>query len=153
MGKIPGKPDYRNIRRFKDLEVNDEVLVMRFDARLYFANVNFFKDAIEKEILNKGKVLKLIVLDADSINHIDSSGLHALKDVIENCKNQNIEVYFAGLKGPVRDILYRSDLMSAIGEDKVFFRIQHAIDYFYKKDNPGYKKYALQTDETEIVNH
>ena len=153
LGKIPGKPDYRNIQRFNDLEISDEVLVMRFDARLYFANVNFFKDAIEKEVTKKGKALKLVVLDADSINHIDSSGLHALKDMIDNCKSQNIEFYLAGLKGPVRDILYRSDLISEIGEDKVFFRIQHAIDYFYNKDNPGYKKYALQTDESEIVNH
>lgn len=153
LGKIPGKPDYRNIKRFDDLEQSEEVLIVRFDARLYFANVNFFKESIEKEIQNKGNALKLVVLDADSINHIDSSGLHGLKDLISHCKSKGIQFYIAGLKGPVRDILYRSDLLSVIGEDKIFFRIQHAIDYFYEKGVEGYKKYTLQTDETEIINH
>ncbi len=148
LGKIPGKPHYRNVKRFDELEEKEDVLIVRFDARLYFANVNFFKDAFEKEIQKKGNALKLVILDADSINHIDSSGLHGLHDLMDHCKKQNIEFYIAGLKGPVRDILYRSELMSEIGEDKVFFRIQHAIDYFYKKENTEYKKYALQTDET-----
>ncbi len=152
LGKIPGKPDYRNIKRFDDLEQREEVLIVRFDARLYFANVNFFKDSIERETQKRGDVLKLVVLDADSINHIDSSGLHGLQELIASLKSQNIQFYIAGLKGPVRDIIYRSGLSSAIGEDRIFFRIQHAIDYFYKKENPDYKKYALQTDETKIVN-
>ena len=153
LGKIPGKPDYRNIKRFNELEQNEEILVLRFDARLYFANVNFFKDSIEKEMLKKGKALKLVVLDADSMNHIDSSGLHGLKDIVDHCDSQGITFCIAGLKGPVRDILYRSDLLSTIGEDKIFFRIQHAVDHFYNKGNTDYKKYALQTDETEIINH
>ncbi len=153
LGKIPGKPHYRNVKRFDDLEVSEEVLIMRFDARLYFANINYFTETIEREMQDKGDALKLVVLDADSMNSIDSSAVHALSDLIENCKKQNIQFYLVGLKGPVRDILYRSGLLAIIGEDKVFFRIQHAIDYFNKKESPDFKKYALQTDETEIVNH
>jgi sulfate permease, SulP family len=152
LGKIPGKPHYRNVKRFDDLEVSDEVLILRFDARLYFANVNYFIDTFEKEMQEREGVLKLVVLDADSMNYMDSSGVHGLKDLIELCKSQNIQFFIAGLKGPVRDILYRSGLLETIGEDKVFFRIQHAIDAFYRKEGPNYKKYALQTDETEIIN-
>ena len=139
------------MKRFDDLEEKEEVLIVRFDARLYFANVNYFKESIEKEIQEKGNVLKLVVLDADSMNSIDSSGVHGLKDLIDHCKTKNIQFYIAGIKGPVRDILYRSGLLSEIGEDKAFFRIQHAIDYFYKKNTSAYRKYALQTDEPEIV--
>ncbi len=153
LGKIPGKPHYRNVKRFDDLEVSEEILIMRFDARLYFANINFFTETMEKEIKEKGDALKLVVLDADSMNSIDSSGAHCLSDLIESCKKENIQFYIVGLKGPVRDILYRSGLLEKIGEDKVFFRIQHAIDYFHKKETPGFKKYALQTDETETINH
>lgn len=153
LGKIPGKPDYRNVKRFDDLEQKEEVLIIRFDARLYFANVTFFKELVEKEIQLRGDAVKLFVLDADGINHIDSSGVHGLKDLLDYFKKLNIQFFLVGLKGPVRDILHRSGLLKEIGEDKVFFRIQHAIDYFYKKDNPEYKKYAIQTNETGIVNH
>jgi len=50
LGKIPERPHYKNIDRFKHLEVREDILIMRFDARLYFANVNFFKEKIETEI-------------------------------------------------------------------------------------------------------
>lgn len=149
LGKIPGKPDYRNVKRFANLEQNDAHLIVRFDDRLYFANVDFFKETIENEIQKRGGALRLVVLDADGIMHIDSSGVNGLKDLIGFCEKSDIRFYISGLKGPVRDILYRSGLLQQIGEDKVFFRNQHAIDYFYQKENPDYKKYALQTDETK----
>ena len=88
LGKIPGKPHYKNTDRFDHLEVRDDILIFRFDARLYFANVSFFKEKIEAEVINKGKVLKLFILDADSMNGIDSSGIYAIKEMIEFCHNQ-----------------------------------------------------------------
>ena len=39
----------------------------------------------------KGDALKLVVLDADSMNSIDSSGAHGLSDLIDSCKKQNIQ--------------------------------------------------------------
>ena len=149
LGKIPDRPHYKNVNRFDQLELRDEILIFRFDARLYFANVNFFKENIEKEIEQKGKGLQLVILDADSINGIDSSGVHALEEVIDFCQAKNISFQFAGVKGPIRDILHRAGVVDKIGEDNFFFRIQHAVDYFDKKSNNRYHKYALQTNEDE----
>ncbi len=149
LGKIPGKPHYKNIDRFHHLEVRDDVLIFRFDARLYFANVSFFKEKVETEILAKGKTLKLFLLDADSMNGIDSSGVHAIKDLIEFCHDRNIQFQFAGVKGPIRDILHRAGIVEKIGDENFFFRIQHAVDFYDKKTNQRYQEYALQTNEDE----
>ncbi len=147
LGKIPDKPHYKNITRFDDLEVRDDILIMRFDARLYFANVNYFKDKIEGEIARKGKKLKLFILDANSINGLDSSGMHALEEIIDYCKAQGIAFNIASVKGPVRDILVRGGLIDKIGEDNLFMRIQHAVDKFDEKDRQSWEKYVLQTNE------
>ena len=147
LGKIPERPHYRNIDRFPKLEVREDILILRFDARLYFANVSFFKEKIEKEIEAKGEQLRLFILDADSINGIDSSGVHAIEEIIDYCEDRNIEIQFAGLKGPIRDILHRAKVVDRIGEDHFFFRIQHAIDFYDKKTDHRYTKYALQTNE------
>lgn len=147
LGKIPGKPHYKNVDRFNHLEVRKEILIFRFDARLYFANVNFFKEQIEKEIGAKGKDLKLFILDADSINGIDSSGVHAIEEVLEYCQDRNIEFQFVGVKGPIRDMFHRSGIVEKIGDDNFFFRIQHAVDFFDNKSNNRYQEYALQTNE------
>ena len=147
LGKIPGKPHYKNVDRFDHLEVREDTLILRFDARLYFANVSFFKETFEQEIEKKGATLKLVIFDADSMNGIDSSGVHALEEIIDHCKSQGIQFLIAGAKGPVRDILQRSGITEKVGPAHFFFRIQHAIDY-YDKNVESYKDYALQSFKT-----
>ncbi len=149
LGRIPGKPYYKNVKRFEQLEVRDEILIFRFDARLYFANVSYFKETLEEEILNKGKKLKLVILDANSMNGMDSSGVHALEEVIEFCEERKIEFNMVSVKGPIRDIFHRAKLSNKLGEDKFFVRIQHAVDTFDDKPVSDFKSYALQTNEEE----
>jgi len=147
LGKIPGKPHYKNVDRFDHLEVREEILIIRFDARLYFANVNFFKEKIETEILKKEKTLKLFILDADSMNGMDSSGVHAVEAMTTFCHNRNIQFKLVGVKGPIRDIFHRAGIVEKIGEDNFSFRIQHAVDIFDEKIIDNYQEYALQTNE------
>jgi len=77
------------------------------------------------------------------MNGIDSSGIHILEEIVENCREQQINFYLAGIKGPIRDILHRSGLTAKIGEDNFFFRIQHAVDFYDKKQPYGRNAYAL----------
>ena len=58
LGKIPGKPHYKNIKRFEDLETRKDILIIRFDARLYYANTTYFLDNIKNLIYQKGDGLK-----------------------------------------------------------------------------------------------
>lgn len=149
LGKIPDKPHYKNINRFKQLEIREDILIIRFDARLYFANVNFFKEKIETEISKKEKELKLFILDADSMNGMDSSGVHAIEEMIQYCEDRKIQFYFVGVKGPIRDVFHKAGVFEKIGADHFFFRIQHAVDFFDKKTGHNYQKYTLQTNEDE----
>ncbi|MCB0592823.1 MAG: solute carrier family 26 protein [Lewinellaceae bacterium] len=146
LGKIPGKPHYKNITRFDQLEVRDDILIMRFDARLYFANVSFFKDKIEEEIAKRSGKLRLFILDANSINGLDSSGMHALEEIAGFCRESGVGFNMASVKGPVRDILVKGGLDEKIGEENFFLRVQHAVDSFDEKDKQRYEKYVLQTN-------
>ena len=146
LGKIPGKPHFKNIDRFNELEVRPDILIFRFDARLYFANVEYFNDAIEQYIDAKGEALKLFILDADSINGIDSSGIHGLEKAIEYCEAKNIEFYIVGAKGPIRDKFSQAGITEHLGKDHFFIRIQHAIEFFDDTRGQAYKEYAIQSN-------
>lgn len=136
LAKIPGTHFYRNIERFKDEIIpKEDVLIVRFDAQLYFANVTFFKDTLEELVLEKGGKLKLIVIDCESMNNLDSSGVHALIDVIDDYTSKKIEVVFTGVKGPVRDIMERGGVIDKIGYENYFLSIQEAIDFYESKQN------------------
>tara|TARA_R110002073_G_scaffold279026_1_gene442849 strand:- start:89495 stop:91210 length:1716 start_codon:yes stop_codon:yes gene_type:complete len=148
LGKVPDTTHfYRNVNRFDDVEVIDEILIVRFDARLYFANASYFKDKIAEYAKTKPK-LKLIIIDAEVINNIDSSGVLVLKEVIETYNKRGVKIYFTGIKGPVRDAFARSELIGEIGLENCFMSIQEGVDN-YKKGNIDFKysKYINQANK------
>jgi SulP family sulfate permease len=128
LGKVPKTHFYRNVSRFEGLlKVYEDILIVRFDAQIFFANVSFFKDKLEDFVIEKGDKLKLIIIDGESINSIDSSGIYMLRDVINKYKRMNIEIAFSGMKGPVRDILDKSGIMKKISYNNCFMSIQEAV--------------------------
>lgn len=135
LGRVPGTKMYRNIERFKDLEVLQHVLVIRFDAQLHFANSSYFKDTVISESMKKGSKLKLVVINGKSLNSLDSSGIYVLKEVIDYFKEKTIKLYFCGLNGPVRDTLYKSEIISEIGQELCFLKTQDAIDAYEENKN------------------
>ena len=135
LAKVPGTHFYRNIERFETLVPNERMLIFRFDAHIYFANTNFFKETLEELVLAKKEKLEIIILDGESINSIDSSGVHMLHEVISTYRNMNIEIAFTGVKGPVRDTLEKSGIMKKISYEHCFMSIQEAVDAFMEKSN------------------
>ena len=134
LGRIPDTHFYRNIKRFEGLLItSEEILIVRFDAQLYFANVQYFKDKLDDFIIEKGHKLKLIIIDGESINSIDSSGVYMLSDVITKYKSLDIDIAFTGMKGPVRDVLDKSGIMKKIGYQNCFLSIQEAVDAFEER--------------------
>lgn len=131
--KVPGTHFYRNIERFDSLVPNERMLIFRFDAHIYFANTNYFKETLEELVLGKKEKLEVIILDGESINSIDSSGIHMLHEVISTYRNMNIEIVLSGIKGPVRDTLEKSGIIQEISYEQCFMSIQDAVDAFVEK--------------------
>ena len=140
LGQVPDTYLYRNIKRFKDLVILKDVLIIRFDAQLYFANTAFFKETIISESNKKGADLKAIIIDAESLNSLDSSGVYILDEILNHFKNRKITVFFTGLKGPVRDTISKSGIIDNIGRDFCFMSIQEAVDYYQEKPSSHLKK-------------
>lgn len=147
LGKIPNTTHYKNVDRFKHLEQRDDILVIRFDARLYFANSNFFKNTIEEKMAKKGKSLKYLVIDADSMNGIDSSGLHALEEIIDDSTDMGVQIFFTGVKGPMRDMFHKAGITEKIGKENFFFQIHHAVENIDNLAKNEYLDYTLQTND------
>lgn len=147
LGRIPGTGIYRNIERFEKAEQRADVLVLRFDAQLYFANINYFRDTVDEWAAKKNGNLRLVVINGESINYADSSAIHALHDIVEEYRKLGADWYFAGVKGPVRDAFAKSGLMKYIGEDNFYLTVQEAVDHYdkvYANDRDQRRKMAVQ---------
>lgn len=144
LGRIKGTNYFKNTERFSShTEVDDTTLIIRFDAQLFFANKDFFKKELYKNIQRKGVDLKTIILNAESINYIDSSAVHMLKQVLTDIENKGIKLLLSGAIGPVRDILFNSGLTDTIGKEHLFVTTKEAYDYSRLPNN--------KTTEQEII--
>ncbi len=130
LGKMPYTNYYRNVERFPQAEQRPDILVIRFDAPLYFANSNFFKDNLMQMVQHKGPELKLVILNAEAISSLDSSAVHMLFDGVGECREAGVNINIAGPIGPVRDTLYKSGLIDLIGEDNIFMHVHDAVVHY-----------------------
>jgi sulfate permease, SulP family len=137
LGKMPNSNEYRNVKRFQNLEIQPDILVFRYDADLYFANTGHFIESIHKEIDTKGSNLKLVVLHGGSISHIDSTAYQALTDLITDLKIQHIKFYFSYIIGPTRDFLLKNEMKKVIGESNCYLDIESAINAYLTKEKKG----------------
>ncbi|WP_282117499.1 SulP family inorganic anion transporter [Cellulophaga baltica] len=135
LGNIKDTDYYKNITRFADEVINrEDLLIVRFDAQLYFGNVGFFKNQLFKEIDKKGIKLKGVILNAEAINYIDSTGAQALTKVIREIHDRNVQFYIAGAIGPTRDIIFNSGIINELHKEFLFVKIKEAVACF---DDPS----------------
>jgi SulP family sulfate permease len=134
------------------LEERDDLLIVRFDAQLYFANLNYFKEVVEALVAKKGPNLRFLLIDAESINYVDSSAFHTLEEMIEEFKIQGVLILFAAVKGPVRDAMAKAGIVNKVGEDHFFMDIHSVLEYVEahamdKYIPDGRKQYTLQVNK------
>ena len=131
LGNIKDTDYYKNVNRFADeIEVRDDLLIIRFDAQLYFGNASFFKNQLFLEIAKKGSKLNGIILNAEAINYIDATAAQMLTKVIREIHQKNIQFYIAGAIGPTRDIIFNSGIIDELHKEFLFVRIKEAVAYF-----------------------
>lgn len=135
LGKIKNSDYYRNVNRFnKDTLERTDLLIVRFDAQLYFGNSSYFKKRLYREIERKGTELRGIILNAEAINYIDSSAAVMLAKVIHELHGKGLQFYIAGAIGPARDIIFNSEIITELKREHLFIKTSEAVAYF---DNPS----------------
>ncbi|NRB48456.1 MAG: solute carrier family 26 protein [Saprospiraceae bacterium] len=152
LGKLPGTNFYRNIKRFQEAQQSDEILILRFDDQLYFGNASYFKENIKRLVSEKGPNLKLLIMDASSMHDIDSTGIHALEEMYKYLAERKIRLNLCGVIGPVRDMLYRVNLIEDFGKENFFMYVHNAEDAFYHGEQQGDLPWNPSAIQTNVKN-
>jgi SulP family sulfate permease len=148
LAKVSGTNYYKNVTRFEtDTKINDDILIIRFDAQLFFGNRDYFRKIVFEEMEKKPN-LKGLILVARGITYIDSSGLSTLGAMIKSFQQEGILFMVAGAIGPARDVLQQSKLTDLIQEKNMFAKTADAVNYFKGEVVPTdvQKKIASQTN-------
>lgn len=130
LGRIGDSDYYKNVARFgKEIEKRADLLILRFDSQLFFGNTEFFKSEIARRVEEHGVELKCIILNAECINYIDSTGSIVLKNVIKEYRAKGIDFMITGAIGPIRDILHKSGVIESLGSEKLFVKTHEAVNF------------------------
>ena len=120
IGLVKGTLDtFRNADRHTNVEIDDETLIYRFDAALTFANVPHFLKRLKSYELHK-KDLKYVIVNASSIDTIDTTAIDTLSELSDEYRRRNIRFVITCLKGPVRDKFNKTNMFDEIGKDNFF---------------------------------
>lgn len=122
----------RDIEINKDLPTDENIIAVRFDGSLYFANVSYFEDTMLKAVSTYPNAKYMLVV-GDAINEIDASGEEVLHHLVERLNSNDITVVFSGLKRQILLVLKATKLFDIIGEQNIFSNEDFALDEIYKR--------------------
>jgi SulP family sulfate permease len=126
LGYLEGEDVFRNVKRFPEAKLYPEALIFRVDASLYFANMAFLEDLLRRRIIEKPDV-KWILMELSGVNDIDAVAVDRLSDIMDNYREQGIQFIFAGMKGPVRDLVSKGGWREKYGKQCEYLSLQHAL--------------------------
>jgi len=120
LGRIPELKGYHDTVRHPEGRQIPGLLLFRFDAPLFFANAEVFRDAVHRALARARGPVLTIVLASEPITDVDSTAAEVLGEINAELKRDGIELAFAEVKGPVKDKLRLYGLMETIGEERFY---------------------------------
>ncbi|MFP4135144.1 MAG: SulP family inorganic anion transporter [Halothece sp.] len=125
VGRLGDSEHFRNVLRHP-VKTHPEVLAVRVDESLYFANAKYLENFINGAIADQVEVKKVLLV-CNAVNLIDASGLEILEGLVADLNSLGIKLYLSEVKGPVMDKLTKIGFIDYIGRDHVFLTTDQAM--------------------------
>lgn len=104
---------FQNIETHPDAETFPGLLIIRFDADLFFANATVFADDVRTAVAAADPKPRVVLFDAEAVSDIDSTAMIAMRDLREELEADGIEFWTARMKTRVSDQIERVDGLAA----------------------------------------
>jgi high affinity sulfate transporter 1 len=118
LGRVDNLKGYHDTERYPEARLIPGLVLYRFDAPLFFANADYFRERIRA--LARSSNATWIVVAAEPMTDIDATAAEMVRGLNDEFDAAGIELAFAELKDPVRDRLRRYGVHDAIGSHRFF---------------------------------
>jgi high affinity sulfate transporter 1 len=119
LGRPRGVRGYHDIGRYPDARQIPGLVLFRWDAPLFFANAELFKECVLDAVAKAPSPVRWVVVAAEPVTSVDVTAADFLAELAEALQKDGVELCFAELKDPVKDKLKRFGLFARFQE--VFF--------------------------------
>ena len=144
LGRAHGVKGYHDITRYPDARRIPGLVLFRWDAPLFFANAEFFKERILDAVATSPTPVRWLVVTAEPVTSVDVTACDVVAELDQTLHAQGIELCFAELKDPVKDKLKRFGLFAQLGEPYFFPTIGVAVSRYLEANNVEWEDWEDQ---------
>jgi high affinity sulfate transporter 1 len=144
LGRAYGVKGYHDITRYPDARRIPGLVLFRWDAPLFFANAEFFKERVLDAVAKSPTPVRWLVVAAEPVTSVDVTAGDTVAELDEALHAQGIEFCFAELKDPVKDKLKRFGLFSQLGEKYFFPTIGAAVSSYLEINDVEWEDWENQ---------
>jgi MFS superfamily sulfate permease-like transporter len=115
MGRVDGIRGYHDIARYPDARRVPGLVLFRWDAPLFFANAELFRQRVLDAVAESPTSVRRIVIAAEPVTSIDVTSADMLAALEKTLRDAGVEMRFAEMKDPVVDKLKRFEMLDRFG--------------------------------------
>jgi SulP family sulfate permease len=130
LGFVPGLAGMHDIDDYATGRQLPGLLVYRYDAPLFFANAQNFKNRALASVDAADPPVEWFLLNAEANTEIDLTAVDALEEVRKTLHERGIVFALARVKFELREILASTGFIERVGEDRVFMTLPTAVSAY-----------------------
>jgi high affinity sulfate transporter 1 len=134
VGQLPGTEAYRDVHRHPEALTFPELLIWRAGGDLFFASIGHLTIALKAALAVSRPPAAQVLLDADSVNFIDTSAADALLILIQELQSQGITFAFARVRDEVREQMRLAGIETIVGPANFHERVTDGVRAWQKRE-------------------
>ena len=130
LGRVDRVKGYHDITRYPQARRIPGLVLFRWDAPLFFANAELFRDRVLAAVASSPTPVHWVVVAAEPVTSIDVTAADVLSELDDMLHADGIELCFAEMKDPVKDKLKRFGLFTRFGEKMFFATVGESVNAY-----------------------
>ena len=126
LGRVPDSQAFRSIDQYPDSETYPGLMVVRFDAGLFFASAGALEDRLRELVQRSDTRYDTVVISFEGVDFVDSQGSAKIDQLIELANTNGAELRLARVKQAVVDLLERDGVIERLGPDNIYDNVYEA---------------------------
>jgi MFS superfamily sulfate permease-like transporter len=147
LGRADGVKGYHDITRYPDARRVPGLVLFRWDAPLFFANAEFFRERVLDAVAKSPTPVRWLVVAAEPVTSVDVTACDTVAELDKTLHASGIKLCFAELKDPVKDKLKRFGLFAQLGENYFFPTIGSAVSGYLESNEIELQDWEDQVED------
>jgi len=128
LGRKPNTQVFRSLHNYPESETYPGLLIVRFDAGLFFATSDALDDRLRELAQDADPRYHTVVLSFEGVDFIDSQGTDKISELLDLTRAYGAELRLARVKPNVIAMLRRDGVIDELGEDNLYGNVYNAVE-------------------------